>query len=146
VAVWHRRIEMDWGSISTLVAEVLFGGGLLVFVTIKDKKTAAILDNMQTVIAEQKELAKAYKEEAESYKTEIAEYRADAKAQEIYIQDLHKSNSELYVKLDKANSRAAVNKLLKCSEIGCSKRRPPLGEGAADTFKQIRNENLGDGE
>ena len=55
---------MDWGSISTLVAEVLFGGGLLVFVTIKDKKTAAILENMQTVIAEQKELAKSYKEEA----------------------------------------------------------------------------------
>lgn len=137
---------MDWGSISTLIAEVLFGGGLLVFVTIKDKKTAAILDNMQTVISEQRELAKAYKEEAELYKSEIAEHRADAKAREAYIQELHKSNSDLYVKLDKANSRAAVNKLLKCSEIGCAKRKPPLGEGVADTFRQIRNENLGEEE
>lgn len=135
---------MDWGSISTLIAEVLFGGGLLVFVTIKDKKTAAILDNMQTVIAEQKELAKSYKEEADAFKAEIAEYKEDARSRETYIQELHKSNSELYVKLDKANSRAAVNKILKCSEIGCSRRKPPLGEGAADTFKQIRNENLGD--
>ena len=82
---------MEWGTITTLVAEVLFGGGLLAFVTIKDK-------------------------------------------------------SELHEKLDKANSRAAVNKLLKCQEIGCSKRRPPLGEGAADTFKQIRNGNLGEEE
>lgn len=135
---------MDWGSISTLIAEVLFGGGLLVFVTIKDKKTAAILENMQTVITEQRELAQAYKEEAEVYKAEIAEYRADGKARETYIQELHKSNSDLYVKLDKANSRAAVNKLLKCSEIGCAKRKPPLGEGVADTFKQIRNEDIGD--
>lgn len=137
---------MDWGSISTLIAEVLFGGGLLVFVTIKDKKTAAILDNMQTVITEQRELAKAYKEEAEIYKTEIAEHREDAKAREAYIQELHKSNSDLYIKLDKANSRAAVNKLLKCTEIGCAMRKPPLGEGVADTFKQIRNENLGEDE
>lgn len=135
---------MDWGSISTLVAEILFGGGLLVFVTIKDKKTAAILDNMQTVIDEQKALAKAYKEEADALKIEINGYKADAKAQEIYIRDLHTQNSTLHDKLDKANSRAAVNKLLKCKEIGCDKRRPPLGEGAADTFRQIRMGNLGD--
>lgn len=137
---------MEWGTITTLVAEVLFGGGLLVFVTIKDKKTAAILENMQTVIKEERDLAKEYKEEVASLKEEMGKKDDTIRENETYIRTLHKENSDLHDKLDKANSRAAVNKLLKCQEIGCGQRRPPLGEGAADTFKQIRTGNLGDGE
>ena len=63
---------MEWGTVTTLVAEVLFGGGLLVFVTIKDKKTAAILDNMQRVIEEERGLADEYKKEIISLKEEAA--------------------------------------------------------------------------
>ena len=137
---------MEWGTITTLVAEVLFGGGLLVFVTIKDKKTAAILDNMQTVIKEERDLAKEYKSEIASLKEEMGKKDDTIRENESYIRTLHKENSDLHDKLDKANSRAAVNKLLKCQEIGCAHRRPPLGEGAADTFRQIRNGNLGDEE
>lgn len=135
---------MEWGTITTLVAEVLFGGGLLAFVTIKDKKTAAILENMQKVIEEERELAKEYRNEVGSLKEEIKRKDDTIRENEAYIRTLHKENSEIHDKLDKANSRAAVNKLLKCQEIGCGKRRPPLGEGAADTFKQIREGNLGD--
>lgn len=135
---------MEWGTITTLVAEVLFGGGLLAFVTIKDKKTAAILENMQKVIEEERELAKDYRTEVSSLKEELRQKDEIIRGKEDYIRGLHKEKSELHEKLDKANSRAAVNKLLKCQEIGCSQRRPPLGEGAADTFKQIRDGNLGD--
>lgn len=135
---------MEWGTITTLVAEVLFGGGLLAFVTIKDKKTAVILENMQKVIEEERELAKEYRNEVGSLKEEIKRKDETIRENEAYIRTLHKENSEIHDKLDKANSRAAVNKLLKCQEIGCGKRRPPLGEGAADTFKQIREGNLGD--
>ncbi len=135
---------MEWGTITTLVAEVLFGGGLLAFVTIKDKKTAAILENMQKVIEEERELAKEYRDEVGSLKEEIKRKDDTIRENEAYIRTLHKENSEIHDKLDKANSRAAVNKLLKCQEIGCGKRRPPLGEGAADTFKQIREGNLGE--
>ena len=135
---------MEWGTITTLVAEVLFGGGLLAFVTIKDKKTAAILENMQKVIEEERELAKEYKAEVDSLKEEIRQKDEFIRSQEEYIHEMHKEKSDLHEKLDKANSRAAVNKLLKCQEIGCSHRRPPLGEGAADTFRQIRTGNLGD--
>lgn len=127
-----------------MVAEVLFGGGLLAFVTIKDKKTAAILENMQKVIEEERELAREYRDEVGSLKEEIKRKDDTIRENEAYIRTLHRENSEIHDKLDKANSRAAVNKLLKCQEIGCGKRRPPLGEGAADTFKQIREGNLGD--
>lgn len=135
---------MEWGTITTLVAEVLFGGGLLAFVTIKDKKTAAILENMQKVINEERDLAKEYKAEITSLKEELKQKDEDKRKQEDYIKELHRDKSDLHDKLDKANSRAAVNKILKCQEIGCAHRRPPLGEGAADTFNQIRNGNLGD--
>ena len=137
-------LKMEWGTITTLVAEVLFGGGLLAFVTIKDKKTAAILENMQTVIEEERDLSKEYKSEITSLKDEIKELHEDKRKQEEYIKELNKEKSNLHDKLDKANSRAAINKLLKCQEIGCAHRRPPLGEGAADTFKQIREGNLGE--
>lgn len=135
---------MEWGIITTLVAEVLFGGGLITFVTIKDKKTAAILENMQKVIEEERGLSKGYREDVTSLKAEIREKDEIIRGKEDYIRGLHKEKSELHEKLDKANSRAAVNKLLKCHEIGCAQRRPPLGEGAADTFRQIRTGNLGD--
>ena len=135
---------MDWGSISTLIAEVLFGGGILVFVTIKDKKTAAILDNMQRVIEEERGLADEYKSEIALLKDDIIKKDEILRENENYMRNLHKENSDLHDKLDKANSRAAINKLLKCQEIGCAHRRPPLGEGAADTFKQIREGNLGE--
>lgn len=135
---------MEWGTITTLVAEVLFGGGLLAFVTIKDKKTAAILENMQKVIEEERDLATEYKTEISSLKAEIQQKNEEHRLQEQYIKELHKEKSDLHDKLDKANSRAAVNKILKCQEVGCAQRRPPLGEGAADTFKQIRSGNLGE--
>lgn len=135
---------MEWGTITSLVAEVLFGGGLIAFVTIKDKKTAAILDNMQRVIEEERALADEYKKEVVSLKEEAGKREEHIRNQEEYIKELHREKSDLHDKLDKANSRAAVNKLLKCQEVGCIQRRPPLGEGAAETFKQIRNGNLGE--
>lgn len=137
---------MDTGTIVMLIAEFLLGGGIIAIVTIKDKKTAAILDNMQKVIEEERGLASEYKSEVASLKEEMGKKDDTIRENETYIRTLHKENSDLHDKLDKANSRAAVNKLLKCQEIGCSQRRPPLGEGAADTFKQIRTGNLGDGE
>ena len=83
---------MEWGTITTLVAEVLFGGGLLVFVTIKDKKTAAILDNMQTVIKEERDLAKEYKSEIASLKDEMNKKDDTIRENETYIRTLHKES------------------------------------------------------
>lgn len=137
---------MDLSTIIILIAEFLLGGGIIAIVTIKDKKTEAILNNMQKVIEEERELAKQYKEDVESLKGEIKEKDEFIRSQETYIHELHKEKSDLHEKLDKANSRAAVNKILKCQNLGCTTRRPPLGEGAADTFRQIRNGNLGDDE
>ena len=95
---------MEWGIITTLVAEVLFGGGLITFVTIKDKKTAAILENMQKVIEEERGLSKAYREDVSSLKAEIREKDEIIRGKEDYIRELHREKSDLHDKLDKANS------------------------------------------
>jgi cell division protein FtsB len=92
---------MEWGTITTLVAEVLFGGGLLAFVTIKDKKTAAILENMQKVIEELRDLVREYKEENKSLKEEIKHKDEIIRGKEDYIRELHKEKSDLHEKLDK---------------------------------------------
>lgn len=129
---------MDWSTIiTTLIAALLPSGGVTAVFLIRGKRKELEITNLSKVIDELREIT-------EGYKAEVAEYKKTLEHKEDIIEQLHREKSALYDKLDKANSRAAVNKLLKCQEIGCAQRRPPLGEGAADTFRQIREGNLGE--
>lgn len=128
---------MEIGSIIEIIVTVLFGGGLVTFVTIKDKKTEAMLVNMERVIEELRGLVNGYKEEVAGLKTELKE-------KEIYIDELHRKESSLYEKLDKANSKAAVFKILKCTKVGCAERVPPFGSGSVETVRQINDGSLGE--
>ena len=130
---------MEVGSIIEIVATFLFGGGIVTFVTLKDKKTEAMLLNMEKVIEELRTLAAGYKEEVIALKSEL-------KDKEVYIDELHRKESGLYEKLDKANSRAAVFKILKCTKVGCDKRVPPFGSGSVGVIKEINEERLGENE
>ena len=112
--------------------------------TRKETKEGMSLDNMQKVLDAKDRIIEEREERCKELKADLAAKDELIKEKEGYIMSLHKEKSDLHDKLDKANSRAAVNKLLKCHEIGCAHRRPPLGEGAADTFRQIRDGNLGD--
>lgn len=130
---------MEIGSIIEIIVTALFGGGIVTFVTLKDKKTEAMLQNMEKVIEELRVLAGGYKEEVISLKGELKE-------KEAYIDELHRKESGLYEKLDKANSRAAVFKILKCTKVGCDLRVPPFGSGAVEVVKQINEGRLGEEE
>ena len=138
--------RMDWTTIIVAVISAFGGGGLAFLFTRKETKEGMTLDNMQKVIDAKDRIIEEREARCKELKADLAKKDETIAQKEQYITDLHKDNSTLYDKLDKANSRAAVNKLLKCQEIGCAHRRPPLGEGAADTFKQIRNGNLGEEE
>ena len=130
---------MEIGSIIEIVITAIFGGGIVTFVTLKDKKTEAMLQNMEKVIEELRGLAGGYKDEVNELKTEL-------KDKEAYIDELHRKESGLYEKLDKANSKAAVFKILKCTEVGCPKRKPPFGSGSVDVIRQVNEGRLGDAE
>ena len=130
---------MDTASIIQLIITTLFSGGLVTFVTLRDKKTEAMLSNMEKVIEELRILAAGYKDEVATLKKELQE-------KERYIDELHRKESTLYEKLDKANSRAAVFKILKCQEVGCPNRKPPFGTCSLETLKQINHGTLGEDE
>lgn len=137
---------MEWTTIIVAVISAMGGGGLVRLFTRKETKEGMTLDNMQKVIDAKDRIIEEREARCKELKADLAKKDEIIAQKEQCIAELHKDKSILYDKLDKSNSRAAVNKLLKCQEIGCSHRRPPLGEGAADTFKQIRNGNLGDEE
>lgn len=128
---------MEIGNIIEILVTALFGGGLLTFVTLRDKKTEAMLSNMEKVIEELRGLAGGYREEVVSLKNELH-------SKEVYIDELHRKESALYEKLDKANSRAAVFKILKCTQVGCDRRIPPFGSGSVDIIKQVNEGRLGE--
>lgn len=128
---------MEIGNIIDIVITTLFGGGIVTFVTLKDKKTEAMLLNMERVIEELRVLVNGYKEEVLTLKGELKE-------KEVYIDELHRKESGLYEKLDKANSRAAVFKILKCTKVACGDRVPPFGSGSVEVLKQISNGTLGE--
>ena len=128
---------MEIGNIIEIIVTALFGGGIVTFVTLRDKKTEAMLSNMEKVIEELRTLAGGYKEEVVALKGEL-------KDKEVYIDELHKKESGLYEKLDKANSRAAVFKILKCTQVGCDKRVPPFGSGSVGVVKEINEGRLGE--
>jgi hypothetical protein len=130
---------MEIGNIIEIIVTALFGGGIVTFVTLRDKKTEAMLSNMEKVIEELRTLAGGYKEEVVALKGEL-------KDKEVYIDELHKKESGLYEKLDKANSRAAVFKILKCTQVGCDKRVPPFGSGSVGVVREINEGRLGEGD
>ena len=130
---------MELGSIIEVVATFLFGGGILTFVTLRDKKTEAMLNNMEKVIEELRALVNGYKQEVKDLKEELKE-------KERYIDDLHKKESGLYEKLDKANSKAAIFRIMKCTRIDCKDRKPPFGSGAVEVVKAVDKGTLSDDE
>lgn len=129
---------MDWGSLIELLTTLLVGGGLLTFVTIKDKKTEAILSNMQKVIDEQREMMRHKKEmyegilsqknnEIDNLQKTIVLSEQKLASKDDKIEDLYKINSSLRHKLDDANTRSAVADVMRCDIASCPERRPPFG-------------------
>lgn len=130
---------MDIGSIIEILVTALFGGGIVTFVTLRDKKTEAMLNNMEKVIEELRALVNGYKQEVKDLKDELKE-------KERYIDELHKKESGLYEKLDKANSKAAIFRIMKCTRVDCKDRKPPFGSGAVEVVKAIDNGTLNEDE
>lgn len=114
---------MDWSSIIVaLVAALVPTGGLTAIVTLKDKKTAAFLENTETLINQWQEIANSRKERMD-------ELKADLDRKEDVIQEQWKEISGLRNELDHARTDKAVAKLLLCEKTPCTERMPPFGQG-----------------
>lgn len=113
---------MEWTSIITaLVAALIPTGGLTAVVTLRDKKTAAFLENTKTLIDQWQEIA-------DGRKVRMDELKADLDKKEDIIQHQWKEISELRNELDNARTDNAKAEMLKCIRISCENREPPFGE------------------
>lgn len=115
---------MDWSSIIVaLIAALVPTGGLTAIVTLKDKKTAAFLDNTEKLINQWQEIA-------DGRKVRMDELKADLDRKESLIQGQWKEISGLRNELDHARTDKAVAELMRCEKTSCPDRRPPFGQGA----------------
>lgn len=113
----------DWLTLLTTFITVLVPtGGLTAIVTLRDKKTAAVLDNIKTVVDQWQEIAG-------DRKTRAEELKVDLDRKEAIIQEQWAEISNLRNTLDHERTARAVAEMLKCKKTACKDRVPPFGEG-----------------
>lgn len=126
---------MEWTSIITaLIAALIPTGGLTAIVTMRDKKTAAFLENVKVLTEQWRGIADERTHRAEELKTDL-----DRK--EAVIQEQWREISQLRNELDDTRTARAVSELLKCEKTSCTDRIPPFGQGQKVQCKLIENEN-----
>lgn len=113
---------IEWVDILGDIAEIAITGGLLALVTIRDKKTAAILDNYDRVI-------KSWEETATERHARAEELKADLDKKDKKIDELYSEVTELRNALDDERTKRARAEMLKCHKLKCIDREPPFGEG-----------------
>lgn len=120
---------MEWVDILGYVAELALTGGLLAIVTIRDKKTAAILDNYDRVIKSWEETARERYNRAAELKADLD--KKDKKIDELHAEkgELHDKINELYKELDHERTERARAEMVKCNKLKCIDREPPYGYG-----------------
>lgn len=118
---------MDWTSVITaLIAALIPTGGLTAIVTLRDKKTAALLENVESVIAQWEKIA-------EERAKRASELKADLDKKEEIIQEQWREMSQLRNDLDHERTNRAVAELMRCDITTCKDRKPPFGQGKVMT-------------
>lgn len=112
---------MDWTQIiTTLITILVPTGGFLGVFTIREKKTALMLENASKLNDGWTALANERQETIKEKDIKIDE--KDKK-----IDELYRINSSLRHKLDDANTARAVAEVLLCDKADCVQRNPPFG-------------------
>lgn len=124
---------MEWSSIITaLIAALIPTGGLTAIVTMRDKKTAAFLENVKVLTEQWRGIADERTHRAE-------ELKADLDRKEAVIQEQWREISQLRNELDDTRTARAVSELLKCEKTSCTDRIPPFGQGQKVQCKLIES-------
>lgn len=112
---------MDWTQIiTTLITILVPTGGFLGVFTIREKKTALMLENAA-------KLNDGWTALANERQETIKEKEKKIETKDDKIDELYRINSSLRHKLDDANTARAVAEVLLCDIASCTKRNPPFG-------------------
>ena len=133
---------MEWTSIITaLIAALIPTGGLTAIVTMRDKKTAAFLENVKALMEQWQKMVNEYQERIDNLKAELVRKDEIIDRKDGKIEALYHDKDELRQQLDHARTGRAVAELLKCEKTSCTDRIPPFGQGQKVQCKLIENEN-----
>lgn len=119
---------MDWSTIITDILSYLFiGGGLVAVVTLKDKKSEAVLENITRFIENSDKSNAAWQKLFEESNRETDDLKADLEKKDKKIDELFKAQSLLRDRNDKLSSKVSFLNCVRCTQINCTNRRPPFG-------------------
>lgn len=131
---------MDWtGIITALIAALIPTGGLTAIVTMRDKKTAAFLENVKAITEQWQKIANERQERCGELKADLD--RKDDKIEEQYREKeaLRQRLDSTRDDLDHCRTALAVAELMKCEKTSCIDRIPPFGQGQKVQCKLIEN-------
>ena len=131
---------MEWTSIITaLIAALIPTGGLTAIVTMRDKKTAAFLENVKAITEQWQKMANEYQERIDNLKAELVRKDEIIDRKDGKIEALYHDKDELRQQPDHARTGRAVAELLKCEKTSCTDRIPPFGQGQKVQCKLIES-------
>lgn len=124
---------IDWTEIIiTMLTLFIGGGGIVTIVTLRDKKNAAMLDNIVTLIESNAKTNEEWKAIAAERAVRCGELKSDLDRKDNKIDTLYGDMTQMRNELDHTRTKCAVATLLKCTMVECGKRQPPLGSDKMD--------------
>lgn len=130
---------MEWGNIIELFTLLTIGGGLYALVTVQDKKTSLMLDNIKAMLESSTKTNEAWENLAKQKLEDITKLEEKCDKKDQKIDDLYKEIGNLRTSLDKSRTARATSEMLKCSNVACKERIPPFGE-IPDIVKSLSND------
>lgn len=99
---------------------LITAGAFVTVYLVGEKKTGAILDNVQKSNDQWQELVKALKEE-------VTGLKADIKTKDDKISSLFTEQCVIRDRADKLSSQVTALSIYRCRDTACTKRTPPFG-------------------
>lgn len=118
---------MAWSDIILALISFVTGGGLTGLITIRQSKNRAEIDNASALVAEYKSLLEEYKANHDKDQEKIEALTKD-------INDMKIELAGMKAKMEQMKTISANAVLLKCDNINCRKRRPPLKPEALESL------------
>ena len=123
---------MDWFTLLITLISVLFGGGIVSVLTIREQRKGMRLDNK----VKQQDIHIKLIDELQEQIEKLNE-RLDKKDELLVEKD--DIIADLRMKLDAARTKLAVANMLKCNKLQCSDRQPPFASSVVDMGEALKN-------
>lgn len=121
---------MDWTQIIiTTLSLLIGGGGIVTLATLRDKKTEALLENIEKVLQNNSETNKEWQDIAAERAGRCAELKTDIDRKDEKIDELRRDKEALMQTLDGLRTEKAIAEVMRCTKTGCPERHPPFGSG-----------------